>query len=375
MKVLLVSPVGEHGGAEQVFLALGEHLPSLGVEPILALMRPGPLDELAAERGMKVHVFRDHRYRELHTVLGGIRWLQRLAVRERVDIVHSNLTAHLYGGPAAHRAGLPELWHIHDYPYRLSLMERVLLRIPTDLALFTTNRVAEGFPRLTKQPHAVVYPTCVEPAPPQTKGKHVRAEYRLPDGRLLLTVARLQEHKGHRHLIGAVPEVLKRVPDAVFVIVGQASGPAQERYADELGELCRSLGVGPNVHFLGYVPFEDLSALYGQAAALVHPALTEGFGLTLLEAMARGVPVIAAASDGPSELIETGHNGLLAEVGNSAALAELIVQVLTSSELASTLARNGRGFVDAFSPSRMASETVAVYNTLVGRTAATAATS
>ena len=73
----------------------------------------------------------------------------------------------------------------------------------------------------------------------------------------------------------------------------------QELYASQLKALCARLGVTESVHFLGYVPDDDLIALYGEASVLVHPALSEGFGLALLQAMAAGVPVVAAASDGP----------------------------------------------------------------------------
>jgi glycosyltransferase involved in cell wall biosynthesis len=367
MRVLLVSPVGEHGGAEQVFLALGEHLPGLGVDPVLALMRPGPLAELAAARGMKVHVFRDHRYRELHNVLRGIRWLQRLAARERVDVVHSNLTAHLYGGPAARRTGCPEVWHIHDYPHRRSLLEQLLLRMPTDFALFTTNRVAEGFPRLLRGPHAVVYPICTEPRARESAATpaEIRSRYGLAEGPLLLTVGRLQEHKGHRHLIEAVPEVLRHVPDAIFVIAGKASDRAQEQYAMQLEAMCAGLGVDANVRFVGYVPGEDLEALYQEASALIHPAVTEGFGLTLLEAMSHGVPVVAAAADGPRELIRPGENGLLAPPGDHERLAESIIDVLSSPDLAATLARNGEQLAGALSPEEMARKTLVVYERAV----------
>lgn len=367
IKVLLVSPVGEHGGAEQVLLALGRHLPELGVEPVLACMRPGPLVDLARGRGLPVYAYRDHRYRHVHRLFGGIRWLSRLIRRERVELVHSNLSAHLYGSPAARLTRVPELWHIHDFPHRRNRLEQACLRLPADFALFTTRRVADGFPQLLGRPHEVVHPVSFDPdalrlASPRN---NVREEYALPEGPLLLTVGRLQEHKGHRYLVEAVPDVLRASPDAVCAIVGRATGREQEKYRIELEARCDELGITQNVFFLGYVPDVDLAALYREAFALVHPALTESFGLTLLEAMSFGVPLIAAASDGPREIVVARETGLLTTPANSRELADAIIQLLKSPELAATLGREGRLRALSFTSAQMALEVAAIYRRML----------
>jgi glycosyltransferase involved in cell wall biosynthesis len=366
-RVLLVSPVGEHGGAEQVFLTLAKHLPAYGIEPVLACMRPGPLLERARGQGLAAHAYQEHRYRDLHHIVLGTIWLRKLIRRERIDLVHSNLTAHLYGGAAARLSHTPELWHIHDYPYELDSINRLALRLPTDFALFTTKRVKSGFPALHAGPHGVVHPVCTDPErlmsyPAQPE---IAARYGLPSGPLLLTVARLQEHKGHRYLLEAVPAVLCRYPNAAFAIVGKASGPDQERYLAELQARCTQLGIADSVRFLGYVPDADLIALYRKATALVHPALSEGFGLTLLDAMTLGAPVIAAAADGPKELIEPEHNGLLVPPGDSDALAAAILRVLSVPELAAAWGREGKSYASALSATHMARQTAEIYRTVI----------
>jgi glycosyltransferase involved in cell wall biosynthesis len=368
-RVLLVSPVGERGGAEQVLLALTDHLPALGFDPVLALLRPGPMADLAADRGLRAHVFREHRYREVHQVVHGVRWLQSLISREGAALVHSNHAAHLYGGPAARITGRPEVWHIHDHAQRSSLLEKALLRIPTDFALFTTEKVASGFPRLRRGPSDVVYPVTVEPdvARSLPRNGDVRERYGLPAGRLLLTVGRLQEHKGHRHLVEAAPRVLASCPDASFVVVGKAADRSQETYLGELLTLCGEQGVTERVRFVGDVPDEDLAALYDQASALVHPAESEGFGLAILEAMSRAVPVIAAAAEGPSELIRSGENGLLAARADSESLADAIVQVLESRELTESLVSGGERFVESLSSRRMAEAIAGIYWAVLNR--------
>jgi glycosyltransferase involved in cell wall biosynthesis len=368
MRVLLVSPVGVLGGAEQVFLGLARHLPRFGVKPIFAVLRPGPLVEEARAQGVSTYAFREHRFREWLTVAQGVRWLAALARSVSADVLHSNFAAHLYGGPAALMAGVPELWQLYDYPHRRDAVQRLIERFPSQHVIFATNRVKSGFPRLHARSHSVIAPTCVEPERlqglPSVPG--VRTRLGLPEGPLFLTVARIQEHKGHRHLIDAVPKVLQSYPEAIFAIAGRPSGPEQERYQGELRVQAARLGVAERVRFLGYVPELELVALYREASALVHPATSEGFGLILLEAMALGAPVIAASADGPGEIVTPEVNGLLVPTRNAGALAQAMCRLLADPVLAERLSRNGRDFAGRAQIQTMVRQTVEVYEAVCG---------
>lgn len=367
IKVLLVSPVGEVGGAEQVFLALAKRLPEYGVQPVLACLRPGPLVKRAQEQGLTAYAFREHRLREMGNVALGIWWLTKRVREVGADLIHCNHAAHLYGAPASRLTGVPELWHLHDYPYAPDFIERLQWRIPSNQVLFTTERVKSGLPQLAAGPHAVIAPTCVDLGGLQAMPEDpaVRRRYALPEGPLFLTVARLQKHKGHRYLIDAVPSVLRSYPDAVFAIIGKASGPEQESYRDSLLSQCEALGISDKVRFLGFVPDADLVALYRSATALVHPALSEGFGLTLLEAMATGLPVIAAAADGPGELIVHRQNGWLVPTADSKSLAAALYGILGDTDLRETLSRGGREFAARMSVDKMVKQTVELYQTMI----------
>ncbi|HZO89117.1 MAG TPA: glycosyltransferase family 4 protein [Chthonomonadaceae bacterium] len=364
LRVLLTSPVGQHGGAEQVFLSLAKYLPQWNVTPVFACLRPGPLADAARGQGTQTCAFRAHRYRNALAVLRGARWLARTTREAQIDLIHCNHAAHLYGSLAARWANVPEVWHIYDYPYRRDMVDHLAERLPTSYIVFTLSRVESGYPRLHRYPRSVIPPACVEPDrlrafPPQP---NIRACYGLPDGPLFVTVARLQPHKGHRFLIEAVPAILQAYPQAVFAIVGKASGPQQESYRQELLAQCARLGVTDRVRFVGFVPDADLVALYRDAAAVIHPATSEGFGpLTLLEALALGTPVIAARADGPRELIAEGKTGLLVPTGDSAALAQAAIRLLGSPSLAETLRREGGRYSECFRVERMVEQTVEVY--------------
>ena len=363
-RVVLVSPIGEIGGAEQVFLKLAQLLPNFGVEPVFACLRPGPLAEHTRQLGIETYVFQEHRMRELTMVGRGIRWLAKVIRQANADLVHANYTAHLYAAPAARLAKVPEVWHIHDYPHTLDTMTRLQMRLPSDHIIFTTDRVASGYPLLGSRRHTIVAPICVDPAALRALPlvPEIREKYHLPNGPLFLTVARLQKHKGHCFLLAAVPAVLAHFPNAVFAIAGKAGNAEQQAYQQELVNQCAALGISKQVIFLGYVSDADLVSLFREATALVHPALTEGFGLTLLEAMALRVPVIAAASDGPKELIMHQKNGLLVPTKDSASLAEAIVQIAGSGALSTHLKQGGEAFVMQKNVQHMAEQTVKIYN-------------
>jgi glycosyltransferase involved in cell wall biosynthesis len=363
LRVLLVSPVGEIGGGEKVLLALIEKLPQFQVEPVLACMRPGPLAEAARQLGIKVYEFKNHRYREIPVVWEGIQWLAQVIRETKAQLVHANHASHIYGSLASRFTNVPEVWHLHDYPYHWDWVDQLSIRLPTDHVIFTTNKVKSGYPHLHTRPHSVIPPTCIDPTylrafVPQ---RDIRVRYNLSAGPLFLTVARLQEHKGHRYLLDAVSAVVKSYPNVTFAIVGKPSGNEQEQYMQTLLAQSKSLGIEEQVKFLGYVGESELVSLYHEASALIHPAITEGFGLVLLEAMLLGTPVIAAAADGPRELIADGQTGLLIPTGDSDSLANAIVRFLNTPDLARTLRDRGIAAAEQFSLDKMVEATVNVY--------------
>jgi glycosyltransferase involved in cell wall biosynthesis len=365
-RVLLISPGGEIGGGEKVLLNLANSLPKWQVEPILACMRPGPLAEVARQEGMIVYEFRNHRYREVFVVWEGIQWLAQVIRETGVELVHANHASHIYSSPATRLTRIPEVWHLHDYPYHWDWVDRLLGRLPTDYVIFTTNKVKSGYPHLYNRSYSVIPPTCIDPTYLQaiTPQDNIRAKYHLSPGPLLLTVARLQKHKGHRYLLDAIPTVLESYPDAIFAIVGKPSGTEQEQYMQSLLAQSKKLDIQEQVKFLGYVDEADLVSLYFEALALIHPAITEGFGLVLLEAMILGTPIIAVASDGPSELITDGQTGLLVPIGDSEQLAKAIVNLLNTPDLAKTLSTKGRVAAKNFSLDKMVEATVNIYQSL-----------
>jgi glycosyltransferase involved in cell wall biosynthesis len=165
-----------------------------------------------------------------------------------------------------------------------------------------------------------------------------RSEPNEPAGRpRLLFIGQLTPRKGYDLLVRALPAVLRAHPTAVLGIVSGLN-PA-DRAAME--QMAADLGVAHAVTFLGRVADEHLVNLFRSADLYVTPTRYEGFGLTLLEAMAAGCPVITSAIPVVDEIVEHGVNGWLVRYGDPAALADGIIHLLANPELREGLVRGG----------------------------------
>ena len=149
-----------------------------------------------------------------------------------------------------------------------------------------------------------------------------------PRDPLLLYVGRLAPEKGIERL-GAV---LGSVPDARLAIVGE--GPAR-------ADLEKKLRGTPTV-FAGLLRGEDLAAAYASADLFLFPSTTETLGIAMIEALASGLPVVAAESGASREVVADGENGLLYEPGRNDALVSAVAKVLSDDALRGRLARGAR---------------------------------
>jgi phosphatidyl-myo-inositol dimannoside synthase len=182
---------------------------------------------------------------------------------------------------------------------------------------------------------------------PQVDPSSVRARYGLAEGRWLLTVARLVSHKGIDTVLHVLAALREQHPDLRYMVVGR--GDRQSH----LEGLARDLGVADRVRFLTNVPDSDLPALYNTAEiylGLSRPAglMVEGFGISLSEASASGIPVVAGSGGGIPDAVRDGETGLLVDAEGPEAAIGAVQLLLGDRELARRLGAEGRRAVETY---------------------------
>jgi phosphatidylinositol alpha-1,6-mannosyltransferase len=177
--------------------------------------------------------------------------------------------------------------------------------------------------------------------------RDVRTRYGLDGGPWLLTVARLEWHKGIDTVIQALPAVRAAHAGTRYAVAGVGDrGPQLERLAQDLG-------LGDAVRFLGAVPDADLPALYNAADLYVgasrrHDLLAEGFGISLVEASACGLAVVGGRSGGVPDAVREGETGVLVDPDDPQAVAAGINGLLADAGLRRRFGAAGRRAVETF---------------------------
>jgi len=163
----------------------------------------------------------------------------------------------------------------------------------------------------------------------------VERRYQLPEGPRLLFVGRLARDKRIDILLETMVQVRAHRPDAHLVLVGK--GPDRER----LEKLVVELGLQQTVHFLGFVPDEDLPAIYRAANVFVIASTCEVQSLPTLEALATGLPVVAANAVALPEIVIDGVDGYLVPPLDPRAMAQAVLRLLDDPALAHRLGQAG----------------------------------
>lgn len=268
-------------------------------------------------------------------------------------VIHMHNTAPLfYAAPALRMARIPIGIYTRHYGLELfpSRHERRLFRLATKLV----NRVvcvSHDGARLSIEEGAA-------PEKVRTIWNGIditKFTYKAPAaGGPVVAVARLCPEKDVSTLLDAVALAARRDPDVRLEIAGDGPSRADlERHASQLK-------IGAHVRFLGEV--RDVSALLARASMFVLPSLTEGISLTLLEAMARGLPVVATAVGGNPEVIVDGETGYLVPSGASGLMAERLLQLRNDPDRARDFGQSGRARIEQhFDIRRMISDYEALY--------------
>ncbi len=275
------------------------------------------------------------------------------------DIVHTQYHPCLWVGGLARRRGLPHVFTFHGFApirhwnssrQRLKMIRRrvgtfLALRLGADGYIAVSRFLADALARRYLVPREriqVVY-NGVDLArfSPQVDGTPIREKYGLTGKKVVLYLGRLTKYKGAQFMLAAAPKVLEEIPEAHFLVAGSLRNDLMD-----LPGLAKRLGIEKHVTFTGFVPDEEVPALYRAADLFCYPSLWEGFGLTPAEAMASGVPVVAFQCTAVPEVVRDGVTGLLVRPRDVPGLAAAITELLWDEGRRREMGRAGRAHVE-----------------------------
>jgi glycosyltransferase involved in cell wall biosynthesis len=344
IRVVEVLATGTNGGAQEHVFNLLSRLDRERFEPHLVALSPGSAIRKIERLGVPVVVI-DHAD-DSAAVVALASHLDDLDA----DVVHNHMfRAEVVGTRAATELGRSGgrrpyvVSTVHSSRLR-SAADRALLRALTSEMdqLIAVSRSIER--KIRKERGNDVPVTLIYNGVDLERYDHqepcctLRDEFGMePGSQIVGVVARLEPEKGHQTLIEAWPHVLREVPDAYLLIVGEGSR------REFLEEWAAAHKVAHRVIFTGRR--DDIPAVTAALDVAVLPSWREAQGLSILEAMALSRPVVASDVGGIPEMIEDGVTGLLVEQDNPVALAAAIVRLLQDHAFADTIARAGHDLV------------------------------
>lgn len=329
-RVLFVNQTGVMSGAEYVLANL-----TVGWREASALLlEGGPLEQVLREQGLKVSVASGaklgaiRRDQSLFAALPLAARLLRLvgaiiSASRGHDVVYANSQkAFLLSALASIAVRRPLVWHLHDIVdgRHFGKMQRrlqiFLANSRASCVIVPSTAAADAFTAAGGRSDLIrTVPNGISLTPAPPLGRRAQG---LPEGPLIGVFSRLAPWKGQH----VVLEALTKVPDVQCILVGSALF-GEDDYSVRLTGMVEQLGLGDRVHFLGQRA--DVPALMQAVDAVIHPSVDpEPFGLTLVEAMLAGTPVIATDAGASAEILDGGKAGTLVAANDATALADSI---------------------------------------------------
>lgn len=378
MRVLYLNPFSQEvsGPDESLRTLLGALIP-LGVEAHLVLPRPGPQVPRYEALGVKVH------YAPLTILkrslgLGaallpvrlarGVAAIARIARRERIDLIHTNMEVVLDGAIASRLLRIPHVLHYrgntNDEP---KAVFDVLTRFWTATAekvFCISNATAEIFRKrgLGAKVETLYNPVDVEAFANAERSEDVRRELgAAPDELLVGTVGRIHPRKDVETFIRAAALVARERPEARFVVVGSAEAPEEVAYEARLRALAAELGVAGRLTWAG--ARRDMPRVMKALDVFVLCSRNEGFGRVVAEAIAAERRMVVSADGALPELAASVPFARLAQPGTEASFASGLASVLTS-QIADRFPHSR--YAADFDPREIANRVTATYRALGG---------
>ena len=303
--------------------------------------------------------------------------IYRLIKKGRYHIVHTHASkAGVLGRIAAWMAGTPLIVHtlhslvFHDYqPWIVNRTWRIVKKICAPItdffisvsSIIVDKAIKAGIDKPEK--FRTIYSGMELDwfLNANFDGNAIRKEFGIPeDVPVVGKIARLFPLKGHDELMDAAPEIVKRVPNVRFFLIGDGI------LSEHLQKRATEYGILENFVFAGLIPRERIPEMISAMDVVVHTSLREGLARVLPQALAMGKPCVSFDIDGAPEVVINDKTGYLVDVYDAVGLAEGISKLLQNPELRQEMGENGRRHVDpAFRTETMVKEIAEVYDMLL----------
>lgn len=313
-----------YGGVEAMLLTQVQQRDLCpGLQTSFALCFDGRFSEELIAAGATVHPLGNVRIRQPLSVRRARRILRELLRREAFDVVvsHSCWSQAIFG-PTANAASVPLVFYMHSPPNGKHWLERLARKTLPDMVVCNSEFTAKSSPQLYPGVRSeTVYGPVAPPELHQAGAdrSETRAELQTPEGAtVIIQVGRMERLKGHLLHLEALGQ-LRTLPDWICWQVGGAQRHGEIQYLEELKTHAARLGIADRIRFLNQR--SDISRLLAAADIYCQPNTSpESFGVSLIEALYAGLPVITTAFGGPCEIIDESC-GVLVPPDDATALA------------------------------------------------------
>jgi len=319
------------GGGQISLLNLLKNMDRNKFMPLVVCPSQGTLVDTLRNIGVEVAIIKIKSLKKLYLIsfISSMIKLFRIIKRVRIDLIHSNSGATMittYSLLAARMKKLPFIWHVRVID-SAGLIDRLLVPLTTKMIVIS-NAVGtrfNWFKRKSDKVITVYNGVDLEEFNVGVKGNKIREEFALDPGIPLVgIVGRLDPWKGHEYFLEAAAQVMKEIPEAKFLIVGEDIDQNKKQEI-KLRNLAEKLRLTNNIIFAGQR--NDIPEIMSSLDIFVLSSLREHFGRVIIEAMGCGKPVIATNAGGVPEIVKDGCTGILVPPQNSDALARAIIDL------------------------------------------------
>jgi glycosyltransferase involved in cell wall biosynthesis len=228
-----------------------------------------------------------------------------------------------------------------------------------DAIIVISSKIKAALERMKVKKPIYILPNCIDLdlfRKDRSWAMDLRKKYNIaPEAKVLIFVGRLSREKNLIFSLVALAEVLKKRKDVIFLFVG--SGYQME----ELKKVANDLGVTGNVRFTGFIPHEKVAPYYSASDIFVMSSLSEIMPLTVLEAMACGLPAVVLDDAAFYDTVFEGENGFRVKEQKPAAFAEKVLELLVNKELYSQFSRKAEEVAQKFSIDELTKRLLEIY--------------